>query len=122
VLDDAVLTQQYETTVLVSAGATYNFKVEARNSVGYSLLSDPVAILCAQPPDQPASPTVSSQDSNIIITWNAPYDGGTPILSYKILVLLDDGLTYLYEPNLCDGADPTIVSTRSCTIANELFT
>ena len=39
VLDSGIADRSYQTTVTLTPGATYNFKVEARNSVGYSLLS-----------------------------------------------------------------------------------
>jgi hypothetical protein len=42
----------FQTNVQLAPGATYTFKVEARNSVGYSAYSDPISILAAQPPDQ----------------------------------------------------------------------
>lgn len=51
VLDEGILPKSYQTKVILTPGAKYNFKVEARNSVGYSLLSVPLEILCAQPPD-----------------------------------------------------------------------
>jgi len=49
-------TQQYTVSSL-TAGLTYKFKVEARNSYGYSVYSEPVAILCAAEPAEPAMPT-----------------------------------------------------------------
>ena len=45
VLKTGVVARQFQTAVTLTAGATYNFRVEARNSVGYSILSAPVAIL-----------------------------------------------------------------------------
>lgn len=47
VLATAVLTKSYTTTSTLTAGAIYTFKVEARNSVGYSVLSSALAILAA---------------------------------------------------------------------------
>jgi hypothetical protein len=38
------------------------------------------------------------------------------------LILHNDGLTYIYESSLCDGSDPAIIASRTCTIANEDFT
>jgi hypothetical protein len=58
VLQSGVTTKSYTTSVLLTPGQTYKFKVEARNQVGYSQLSQSVSILCAQPPDQPGAPTV----------------------------------------------------------------
>jgi len=46
-LEAGITTLSYTTTVLLTPGAVYNFKVEARNQVGYSLHSAPLAVLCA---------------------------------------------------------------------------
>jgi 2-C-methyl-D-erythritol 4-phosphate cytidylyltransferase len=54
-LDEAVLTQHYQTTVSLIAGETYSFKVTARNTVGDSDLSQMVTILAAKIPDAPLS-------------------------------------------------------------------
>jgi hypothetical protein len=47
VLATGVVPKTYTTSVSLTPGATYNFKVEARNSVGYSLISTAVTILAA---------------------------------------------------------------------------
>lgn len=46
-LDSGITTKSYSTSVVLTPGATYSFKVEARNSVGYSLPSAELQILCA---------------------------------------------------------------------------
>ena len=50
-LDSNVLTRSYTTTVVLTPGAYYKFRVEALNSVGYSIPSAELEILCAQQPD-----------------------------------------------------------------------
>ena len=52
-LDGAVTDQFYLTTVTLTAGTTYKFKVTARNGVGSSLDSKVVEILAAKLPDAP---------------------------------------------------------------------
>jgi len=47
VLESGVTSHEYTTDIPLAPGATYSFKVEARNSVGFSLLSEPVSILAA---------------------------------------------------------------------------
>jgi hypothetical protein len=42
-----VMDASYTTSVTLTAGQTYSFYVEARNSVGYSVVSAPIAILAA---------------------------------------------------------------------------
>jgi hypothetical protein len=41
----------YFTATSLTMGTAYRFKVSARNSVGYSLLSEEVSILAAQEPN-----------------------------------------------------------------------
>lgn len=49
----------YTTDFTLLKGQTYSFNVQSRNSVGFSLESEPVSILVAQVPDQPEAPTTS---------------------------------------------------------------
>jgi hypothetical protein len=106
----------------LTPGANYEFKVEARNSVGFSLLSASFTILCAQPPDQPTSPVTSESASNVILTWDAPYNGGSDILSYMISFQHSDLTTYSEDITICDGSQAGVILTRSCTIAGTIFT
>lgn len=65
----------------------YNFKVEARNVKGYSAVSEPIAIRAAKVPNVPtnlANNAVITAASVIGLTWTADYDGGSPILDYKV--------------------------------------
>jgi len=50
-----ITTTSYTATGLMP-GLTYRFKVESRNSYGYSVLSDEISILCATIPSIPATP------------------------------------------------------------------
>jgi hypothetical protein len=43
--------KSYSTHVTITEGYTYAFKVRARNSVGYGILSAQISILAAQIPD-----------------------------------------------------------------------
>jgi len=56
VLASNVLSASYQATGL-SAGVTYLFKIESRNSYGYSALSDSTSIYCAYKPDPPLTIT-----------------------------------------------------------------
>jgi hypothetical protein len=75
----------YTTTVGLSPGSTYNFRVYARSSVGLSLPGE-IAILCGQKPDAPEAPVTSIDGMNLVVSWVAPYDGATPITSYKVKI------------------------------------
>jgi hypothetical protein len=102
--------------ISLTQGSYYKFKVEARNSVGYSALSDSVTVLCAQLPGVTAAPTTVSVGSNVVISWSAPDDGGTAILAYGIEIQLSDGLSYSSDLANCDGSQAAIFSSRSCTV------
>ena len=56
VLASNVLSASYQATGL-STGVTYLFKVESRNSFGYSALSDSISIYSAYKPDPPLTIT-----------------------------------------------------------------
>jgi hypothetical protein len=43
------------TALSLTGGLTYKFRVEARNSVGFSLYSPEISILCARVPDAPVT-------------------------------------------------------------------
>jgi len=107
-------TTSYTATGL-TAGKTYTFKVEARNSYDLSAPSAPVAILCQYVPATPAAPTSLVVGNKAIISWTAPNDGGQQILGYRVLIRQTDGL---YSLNLqdCNASDPLISSAKSCTI------
>ena len=85
VLESAVTATSYLATGL-TAGSTYEFKVEAKNSYGYSVFSNTLTLLCAFVPEPPT--TVSSANTNdlVTITWSEPVTNGSPITAYKIFV------------------------------------
>jgi hypothetical protein len=58
VLAAEVYTTSY-TMTLATQGTSYRFKVEAKNSVGFSLYSNEITVLAAQAPNQPVAPTTS---------------------------------------------------------------
>jgi hypothetical protein len=99
----------------LTAGLTYTFKVEARNQVGYSELSESISILAAQIADVPTAPTTTIDGALIIITWLSPFNGATAITSYTVTIRQADGD---YSENLayCNGALATVISQRVCQI------
>jgi hypothetical protein len=60
--------------------------------------------------------------SNVIVTWNTPWTGGSIITSYVITFQHSDLTTYTEDATICDGSDASIISTRTCTIASSVFT
>ena len=89
VLASAVNALTFTATEL-TAGYTYKFKVEARNSYGYSVYSEVVTILCATHPSRPDVPTTTVDGNEVIVEWEAPADNGTPITAYQIFFRKSD--------------------------------
>lgn len=83
-------------------GVTYDFNVEAQNSIGYGAASESLTLLHAMVPEKPALPTVQNSGQDVILTWSAPYDNGTPITYYTILIKQADN-TFSQETANCDG-------------------
>lgn len=122
VLAQGLTTRSYTTTVTLTPGATYNFKVEARNSVGYSNLSTARSIIASQIPDTPNAPVTERFESSIIVDWTDPeFNGGADITSYVIrFKRADGGFSTLLAS--CDGSDSVIRSATKCTVPSVSFT
>jgi len=63
-------------------GIYYAFKVQSRNTFGYSEFSDAVIVLVAQIPDAPVEPLTIIDGADLKIDWIAPFEQGSPITSY----------------------------------------
>ena len=116
ILANAVTTTAYTASSLV-ANTIYTFKIEARNAVGYSDFSSEVSVRAAARPSTPTAPTTSViTNTGVVITWVAPFDGGSPLTAYLITIRQGDGLTYSPELATCNGSNAGIISARTCTI------
>lgn len=82
-LASGVLVKNFVATS-VTANTIYAFKVEARNTIGYSTKSAEFSIRAAAVPDTPAAPTTAINSDQVVISWIAPHHGGSAILSYTI--------------------------------------
>jgi len=87
-LNNAVTDLFYLTTVPLTAGTTYKFKVTARNSVGSSLDSAAVSILAAKLPDAPinlANVPANTNAYQIGMSWQeGAYNGGSAVIDYQL--------------------------------------
>jgi hypothetical protein len=115
-LDAGITQKSYTTTISLTQGHTYAFKVQARNTVGYGELSAEHSILAAQLPDQPSAPTTAIDGDNVVITWALTDYRGSPITSYTIKIRESDELTFTETLPTCDGTQATIVDTRTCSV------
>ena len=86
VLEASLTTLTYTATSLTQ-GATYKFKVKARNIYGDSVYSETVTVLAAQVPAQPVTPVTTWIPDIVVVTWVAPDDGGSPITGYKVTIV-----------------------------------
>jgi len=78
----------YVTSVSLTPGTSYSFKVTARNSVGSSEKSTALSVLAATIPDAPINlandPTVTNA-YQVGLTWNVgKYDGGSPVIDFQV--------------------------------------
>jgi hypothetical protein len=105
----------------LTTGTTYKFKVEARNEYGYSDYSDTITILVAAEPSQISTPTTTTLDSNVVVSWTAPSANGSPITSFTILIQQSDS-KYSEEVTYCDGTLPAIIAATTCSIPLSVLT
>jgi hypothetical protein len=109
-----IITKSYTATGLV-LGTTYEFTVEARNSVSFSSPSNSVTILHALLASAPNAPTITNIGTNVVIDWTEPSNNGAAITSYSVLIAQSDG-TFTEDSTNCDGSDSTIVTATQCTV------
>jgi hypothetical protein len=100
----------------LTAGTTYEFKIESQNSYGYSTYSDVITMLCAFIADPPVIVlTVNGYDS-VLILWSEPITNGSPITAYRIYIRESDLTTFTEETVDCDGTDSEVVSGKTCSV------
>jgi hypothetical protein len=102
-------------------GTTYEFKVESRNSYGYSAFSSTETLLCAFIADPPTTVTTANSNEKVTITWNDPIANGSPITAYKIYII-DSTSVYVEESIECDGTSSTVIINRECQVALSTLT
>jgi len=86
-LATGVYTRNFIATGL-TAGTTYKFKVQGRNTFGYSALSVETSILAAQVPDAPMNlfnqPLVTNSEQ-VGFEWSAgAFNGGSVVIDYRV--------------------------------------
>jgi len=86
----------------LSGGVTYSFKVRAYNKFGAGPFTSVVSVQTSQPPETPASPTLTIVGAHVKIAWVAPFANYRPVLGYQILIGTSAG-TFVESKALCDG-------------------
>jgi hypothetical protein len=113
-LASGITSKSYTATGLV-LGTTYEFTVEARNTLGYSAPSTSVTILHALLASAPNAPTTTNSGTEVVIDWVEPANNGAPILSYSVLIEQSDG-NFSEDLTNCDGSDASVVAATQCSI------
>lgn len=103
VLSTGVLSTSYVASSL-TPDALYTFKVESRNQVAYSGYSLEITIRAAAKPTVPIAPTTSvNTNISVNIAWTKPFDGGSPLTAYTIMIRQSDGASFSPSSS-CDGS------------------
>ena len=101
----------------LQSGTTYQFRVQARNIIGYGTPSTAVSILCATITSRPSAPTTHVNVNNVIVTWTAPLsDNGAAVTAYQVLIRQADLVTYSQDTVNCNGANDLIRAALTCSI------
>lgn len=59
-------------------------------------------LVCASVPEKTLDVTTEVVAADVVISWTAPFNGGSPITAYTIEILQKDG-GYSQEMTNCDG-------------------
>jgi hypothetical protein len=71
----------------IVSGRHYRFRYRTRNEVGYGPYSDVAYILTAVKPEQPNVLEATIVESNVVVSWLMPYNGGALIYAAEIKFL-----------------------------------
>jgi hypothetical protein len=109
------VTETQYTVLGLEFGKTYQFRVQAINSHGYSDYSEVLQLLCAHVPAKPATPVTNTVNENVVVSWYEPSAHGSPILSYQVFIRKKDG-TFHFADADCDGSTAEALSNFLCSI------
>lgn len=73
-------------------------------------------IRAAEKPSTPSNVATLLVGTSIEVSWTAPYDGGSPIYAYKVVLMESDRINYSEAITDCDGTDATIVAETKCLV------
>ena len=100
----------------MTAGTTYEFKIESRSEYGYSTFSSTLSLLCATIPVVPTSIVTTIDGSTVKVAWSLSTTNGSPITAYKVYIKQNGSTTYTQESVDCDGTSATVISNNYCSI------
>ena len=76
----------YNKPITLDAGYNreYQFRVRARNNVGYGAYSGVETVEIDVAPGQVAAPTVTKTSDGLRVSWDAPTNRGSPVTEYRV--------------------------------------
>ena len=98
----SVSTTQF-TAFSLMPGSYYSFKVQSKNSYGFSDYSEQITMLCAFVPSAPEAPSTEVINSDVLISWPETNENGSPITGFKIFIQQHNSDTFVAAPSSCDG-------------------
>jgi hypothetical protein len=78
------------------SGTSYEFKVQSRNSYGFSDFSEKLTLLAAFKPEAPDVVATANQADKIVVTWSMPITNGSPITGYRVYVREKGGFIFTH--------------------------
>jgi hypothetical protein len=67
-------------------------------------VSETLSLVCKFKPSKPAAPVTSNENDAVRIDWQAPFDGGSFITAYRVVIRTTGGSVYEQDLNNCDGS------------------
>lgn len=112
-----VAVNSIDSTSLVP-GTTYEFRVEAQNSYGNSVHTEPITLKCGYFPTQPSSTTIfwNRDTDDVEISWLGVAANGYTITKIEVKVWSEYSRSYLIEDNYCVPTSSSVLSGNSCNI------
>ena len=116
VADGLPTTNEYMATGL-TGGVTYRFKILATNVYGDGLSSETLDVVAAQVPPIPDAPVLTYEGTYVKIAWDPPVTNNyADIDEYDVEIVTGDGVTFIEDAALCDGADATNLANSFCLV------
>jgi hypothetical protein len=87
----------------------YWFKLRSKNKCDWGSFSDILSFSVSKKPDPVENVHVAQNDDcNLAVKWDAPFDGGSALLGYKVELETMGGETPFMSTNIGCGLDPKV--------------
>jgi hypothetical protein len=117
---DSLLTEYLVAGDTIIGGTDYQFRVRAKNALGWGDWSSIGTVAASAAPSEMAAVTTQIDPADALaveISWTAPTNNYDALTEYEVLILQSDGVTYAEEPATCDGTGNTdMLNDRECSI------